>query len=490
MSVAYFDIFPGARFRICVDDGIIGVRPGDVRQLMYYLCTEATGNHAMCPKAIRVEHRALCKHVVVVVFEGLDRTRYERYGRFAKAFKELELEGFPVVVQAQTCNGKIVRGVETMFGHVVGERVEYTSYESMVPEREVLYDNGYPVNLECAPKLNRELRCSVYGMKALSAEELAGFGRLADGVEGALHVVALDCEMVETDRDDELVRMSVVNEAGDEVIDAYFRPVGEIVDLRTSKSGLTMEIIEEKARLAASECVTVLGKVADKHTIIIGHSLENDLRAMHLIHERVIDTSLIYSGEVPFPGKPSLAGLYRKYIKKPFRKGSGHDSTEDAKAALDLVKYALSPEFAKSASGRQTPELISDMLTCNSAVAVITAPDTSLAITRNQSDNLRLSIGKNTYEITQKTLEALEDAPPITIAYYDGLATCHATDEDQQRYLIMYNDALEKIKASLPEQSALIIYTGNGNLTRISHLTEGTTEFSLCREALLWIHTK
>ena len=490
MSVAYFDIFPGARFRICVDDGMVGVRPGDVRQLMYYLCTEATGNHAMCPKAIRVEHRALCRHVAVVVFEGLDRARYERYRRFAKAFAELEGEGFPVVVQAQTCNGKIVRGAETVFGHAVGERVEYAGYDSMLPDKGVLFDNGYPVAVECAPKLNRELRCSVYGMKPLSAEELAGFGRLPDDVDGALDVVALDCEMVETDRGDELVRMSVVNGDGDEVIDAYFRPIGEIVDLRTSKSGLTMDVIEEKAHQPASECVAVLGKVADKHTIIIGHSLENDLRAMHLIHERVIDTALIYSGEVPFPAKPSLAGLYRKYIKKPFRKGPGHDSTEDAKAALELVKYALSPEFAKSASGRQTPELISDMLGCNSAVAVITAPDTSLAITRNQSENLRLSIGKNTYEITQKTLEALEDAPPITIAYFDSLATCHATDEDQQRCLIMYNDALEKIKASLPEQSALIIYTGNGNLNRISHLTEGTAEFSLCREALLWIHTK
>lgn len=32
-----------------------------------------------------------------------------------------------------------------------------------------------------------------------------------------------------------------------------------------------------------------------KDSILVGHSLENDLHAMKLIHERVIDTSVLYA---------------------------------------------------------------------------------------------------------------------------------------------------------------------------------------------------
>lgn len=38
-----------------------------------------------------------------------------------------------------------------------------------------------------------------------------------------------------------------------------------------------------------------LEKIINKSTILIGHSLENDLHAMRMIHEKVIDTSILFA---------------------------------------------------------------------------------------------------------------------------------------------------------------------------------------------------
>ena len=37
-----------------------------------------------------------------------------------------------------------------------------------------------------------------------------------------------------------------------------------------------------------------LGEIMDSETILIGHGLENDMNAMRLIHENIIDTSILF----------------------------------------------------------------------------------------------------------------------------------------------------------------------------------------------------
>ena len=41
-------------------------------------------------------------------------------------------------------------------------------------------------------------------------------------------------------------------------------------------------------------------------TIVVGHSLENDLIAMEIFHDRVIDTTMIYPHPAGFPRRTSL----------------------------------------------------------------------------------------------------------------------------------------------------------------------------------------
>lgn len=75
--------------------------------------------------------------------------------------------------------------------------------------------------------------------------------------------------------------------------------------------------------------------------ILIGHSLNADLAALRLTHPSIIDTSIIYPHPRGPPLKSSLKWLAQKYLNREIQKGhgsSGHDSVEDAKVCLDLVK--------------------------------------------------------------------------------------------------------------------------------------------------------
>jgi RNA exonuclease 1 len=80
-------------------------------------------------------------------------------------------------------------------------------------------------------------------------------------------------------------------------------------------------------------------------TILIGHSLNSDLTALKLTHPFIIDTAIIYPHPRGPPLKSSLKWLAQKYLNREIQKGhgttgpgAGHDSIEDAKTCLDLVK--------------------------------------------------------------------------------------------------------------------------------------------------------
>ena len=73
----------------------------------------------------------------------------------------------------------------------------------------------------------------------------------------------------------------------------------------------------------------------------MGHSLNADLAALKITHPFVIDTSILYPHPRGPPMKSSLKWLAQKFLKREIQKGHGvhgHDSIEDARACLDLVK--------------------------------------------------------------------------------------------------------------------------------------------------------
>lgn len=74
--------------------------------------------------------------------------------------------------------------------------------------------------------------------------------------------------------------------------------------------------------------------------ILLGHSLESDLKALQLCHPCCIDTALIYHHPRGRPLKPGLAWLTNKWCGREIqnRGEGGHDPEEDARACLELLQ--------------------------------------------------------------------------------------------------------------------------------------------------------
>ncbi|KAI3405666.2 REX3 [Candida oxycetoniae] len=150
-------------------------------------------------------------------------------------------------------------------------------------------------------------------------------------------VLGIDCEMGYTTKGFELMRISAVDYFTEKtVLDTYVLPYGEVVDFNTRFSGIS-EINGEF--VSFNQSIQELGSIMDKDTILIGHGLENDMNAMRLIHENIIDTSILYP---KFDTSPtfrwSLKDLAFKYLSKNIQVGE-HDSAEDSIAAIEIVKF-------------------------------------------------------------------------------------------------------------------------------------------------------
>jgi len=154
-----------------------------------------------------------------------------------------------------------------------------------------------------------------------------------------LKVVALDCEMSYTTGGLELTRITVVDWKGNTVLDELCKPHNCIIDLNTRYSGIkelssaTLDLDGVKEKMA---------EIMSRDTIIIGQGLENDLNALRLIHDKVIDTVLLYPHPMGLPWRHGLKYLANKYLQKFIQDGTdGHDSYEDSKTCIDLVKLKI-----------------------------------------------------------------------------------------------------------------------------------------------------
>ncbi|KAG2381251.1 hypothetical protein C9374_006240 [Naegleria lovaniensis] len=214
------------------------------------------------------------------------------------------------------------------------ENVEHdenkTKLEDLLLSSDELSENNYPI--------------------FTSEEELTSSGYIATfNWKSAVkkhQILALDCEMCLTKNGDELTRVTFVDENGQVVYDKLVKPKDPIIDYRTMFSGITKEMLENVQTTLADVQKEIMEFISHD-TILLGHSLENDLICLKICHKRVIDTSVIFLSSSNFGTKykQSLKQLAMKYLSREIQHNNaekiGHDSIEDALAALDLVKFVL-----------------------------------------------------------------------------------------------------------------------------------------------------
>ncbi|KAF7626115.1 Exonuclease domain-containing protein [Meloidogyne graminicola] len=150
-------------------------------------------------------------------------------------------------------------------------------------------------------------------------------------------VYAMDCEMVYTNWGPEVARVSVVDVLGELILDEIVRPENTLIDPNSKFSGLNSEQVLH-ADCDLNKAHKRLFELINSETILIGHSLESDLRALRLVHNRVVDTSIVFPHRLGPPYKRALKTLASEFLQIIIQEDEGgHDSKEDALACMRIM---------------------------------------------------------------------------------------------------------------------------------------------------------
>ncbi|GAB4849014.1 hypothetical protein Ancab_003826 [Ancistrocladus abbreviatus] len=152
-------------------------------------------------------------------------------------------------------------------------------------------------------------------------------------------MIAVDCEMVLCeDGTEALVKICAVDRDLQVKLHEFVNPNKAVADYRTSITGVSAKDLDEAA-CSLVDIQKSMKKLLSHGTILVGHSLSNDLKALKIDHARVIDTSYIFKyGDESMKRRPSLSDLCQSVLGYEVRKkGAPHNCLDDAHAAMKLV---------------------------------------------------------------------------------------------------------------------------------------------------------
>lgn len=164
--------------------------------------------------------------------------------------------------------------------------------------------------------------------------------------DGNYGVYGLDCEMCFTRRGLEVVKVTVVDMDGRVVYDTLVKPDVEIIDYNTRFSGISAQDLENVSKRLSDVQQDLLSFIFAE-TILIGHGMENDLRALKLLHTTVIDTCVAFPHFLGYPFRSSLKTLARTVLRRDIQV-SEHDSVEDSRIAVDLMLRRVKHDYIDS----------------------------------------------------------------------------------------------------------------------------------------------
>ena len=186
--------------------------------------------------------------------------------------------------------------------------------------------------------------------------------------------------MIYTAQGLELARITVTNWDEIVLLDLLIKPDSPIIDYNTRYSGISSRLYDpdsvftmiDSTNAISSSTTTpyvtftqareiflnLLSSDASSIVVIVGHSLENDLRAIKIIHPYIIDTSQLFphpKGSHLRSGLRYLAATHlHEFIQQsgngmnnitqsdtPATAAAGHSSLEDARASLRLFKFKM-----------------------------------------------------------------------------------------------------------------------------------------------------
>ncbi len=120
-----------------------------------------------------------------------------------------------------------------------------------------------------------------------------------------------------------MTRVTVVNTKLKTIYETLVKPSNPILDYNSKFSGIKEGDLD-RVTTTLSDVQTRLRTLFNDKTILIGHSLDSDLKALKLIHDTVIDTAQVFPHRRGLPYKRALRTLTAEFLKKIIQDDGNH----------------------------------------------------------------------------------------------------------------------------------------------------------------------
>ncbi|CAN9510580.1 unnamed protein product [Ophioblennius macclurei] len=311
----------------------------ELAELLHYAALGKTGGIKQ-PSWCRLHHQKKVHRVNVTILEGLTQSHFYKYYLTLRNLRA----NYSTRVTFMPSLDNIASGIFRSEVPKVDCRPVPSPYSAL---QKVLYT--HPV-IRTFGKQKRGLTAYVLSKeemikKRYPVKGMVGFEEFvctdsSESVTDHSPLFGVDCEMCLTMKGYELARVSLVDSGGTCLLDELVKPQNDVVNYLTQFSGVTADMLRP-VRTTLRDVQARLRALLPSDAVLVGHSIDNDLSALKIIHPHVIDTSLLYKRE--FGQKFKLKVLAETVLKREIQteEREGHDPAEDALAALELAQYFI-----------------------------------------------------------------------------------------------------------------------------------------------------